>query len=437
MKKQIFLIFLLLCLIFSGTGCIKDKNPVDGNGDNDQTIPSTMPQTDILWPSLADSPWPMFLHDPQHTGRSSYIGAQEGELEWSFPAGGEIFSSPAIGDDGTLYFGCEFSAQSLYALDPNGNEKWHFQAANKVESSPLVAANGKIYFGDNAHCFYCLNSDGTLAWKYDTEGIFCYSSPTISRDGSLIFVQVAQDFMGGKNGVFAFTPNGTLQWVFRPPESLPELVSFSPALSPDSHTLYCPGLGVLYAVDTGGKLKWAYSAGISGGAGGLASTPAVDSQGNIYFRIGELCYSVTPSGDLRWQTSVLGGTYFSSPTIGRDGTIYVVGGESTSTESNHLYALDYEGNIKWVFSIHNSSESTPVIDGEGTIYLGTWSPHGSPYAANLNFIAINPDGTEKYRAVFEGNPGIFPDIDTVPVIGANKRIYLGSDNGGHHLLCVK
>jgi len=428
--KKLTILLILLGLVF-WLSCQREKTPV--------TPPirgNIHPQVDIPWPSLANSPWPMFHHDPQHTGRSSYIGAQKGKLEWSFPAGGEIFSSPVIGNDGTIYFGCDFSAQSIYALNPNGNEKWHFKARKSVMSSPLIAANGKIYFGDNAHWFYCLNSEGTLAWKYDTKGIFCYSSPTISRDGSLIFVQVARNFMGGKNGVFAFAPNGTLRWVFRPPDSGQELDSFSPALSPDSQTLYCPGVGILYAVGTDGKLKWDYPTGISGGAG-LVSTPAVDSQGNIYFRVGELCYSITPFGELRWQTSVLGGTYFSSPTIGRDGTIYVVGGESTNTESNHLYALDYAGNIKWVFSIHNSSESTPVIDGEGTIYLGLLSQHGWGSFGDVNFVAINPDGSEKYRVELEGNPGMFPDIDTVPVIGTNRRIYLGSDNGGHHLLCVK
>jgi hypothetical protein len=32
----------------------------------------TQQQTDIPWPTLANSDWPMIKHDPQLTGRSPY-----------------------------------------------------------------------------------------------------------------------------------------------------------------------------------------------------------------------------------------------------------------------------------------------------------------------------------------------------------------------------
>ncbi|MEM2089043.1 MAG: PQQ-binding-like beta-propeller repeat protein, partial [Thermoproteota archaeon] len=54
---------------------------------------------------LADTPWPMFMHDLQHTGRSPYLGAQTNNTRWRFQTGGWIVSSPAIGYDGTIYVG--------------------------------------------------------------------------------------------------------------------------------------------------------------------------------------------------------------------------------------------------------------------------------------------------------------------------------------------
>jgi len=60
---------------------------------------------DVPWPGLANSPWPMFLHDPQHTGRSPYRGPQEGKVEWLFDAGIWVYSSPVIDLDGSIYFG--------------------------------------------------------------------------------------------------------------------------------------------------------------------------------------------------------------------------------------------------------------------------------------------------------------------------------------------
>ncbi len=49
--------------------------------------------------------WPMFRHDPQHTGRSLYRGAQSAMLKWRFKTESGIASSPAIGSDGTIYIG--------------------------------------------------------------------------------------------------------------------------------------------------------------------------------------------------------------------------------------------------------------------------------------------------------------------------------------------
>src|SRR5215470_16613699 len=57
------------------------------------------------WAQLASTPWPMFQHDPQHTGRSPFLGPQVPHLQWAF-ATGDSFShrnGPVIGSDGTLY----------------------------------------------------------------------------------------------------------------------------------------------------------------------------------------------------------------------------------------------------------------------------------------------------------------------------------------------
>jgi hypothetical protein len=65
-------------------------------------------------------PWPMFRHDPQHTGRSKYRGAQKDVLKWKFQAEGMILSSPAVGSDGTVYASASYY---LYAVNPDGTLK--------------------------------------------------------------------------------------------------------------------------------------------------------------------------------------------------------------------------------------------------------------------------------------------------------------------------
>ena len=59
----------------------------------------------ILFAQTADTPWPMFRHDLQHTGRSPYVSAQKPTIKWTFKTEGPVTTSPAIGSDGTIYFG--------------------------------------------------------------------------------------------------------------------------------------------------------------------------------------------------------------------------------------------------------------------------------------------------------------------------------------------
>jgi len=51
---------------------------------------------------------PIFPHDLNHTGLSSFnTSGNAGGLKWKFTTGNHVESSPAIGPDGTIYFGSD------------------------------------------------------------------------------------------------------------------------------------------------------------------------------------------------------------------------------------------------------------------------------------------------------------------------------------------
>src|SRR5208282_2755465 len=90
---------------------------------------------------LAATPWPMFHHGLTHTGLSPYdTSGNPGTLKWAFHTTYDVESSPAIGADGTIYFGSEdyTSGGSLYALGPDGGLKWRFLTSSDVTSSPAI-----------------------------------------------------------------------------------------------------------------------------------------------------------------------------------------------------------------------------------------------------------------------------------------------------------
>jgi len=108
---------------------------------------------------LADSPWPMFGGNAQHTGLSPYdTSGNNGGLLWRYKTDAPLMSSPAIGPDGTVYFGSYDN--NLYALNPNGSLKWKHITGGYVVSSPAIGNNGTADFGSVDYYVYALNPDG-------------------------------------------------------------------------------------------------------------------------------------------------------------------------------------------------------------------------------------------------------------------------------------
>ncbi|MDP2931493.1 MAG: PQQ-binding-like beta-propeller repeat protein [Chloroflexota bacterium] len=91
------------------------------------------------------------------------LDAETGDLEWQFPTGDKVWSTPTI-DSGTLYIG-SFD-KKLYALNAaDGTKKWEFPTGGAIVSTPTVA-NGIVYFGSFDRQFYAVNAaGGSLKWK--------------------------------------------------------------------------------------------------------------------------------------------------------------------------------------------------------------------------------------------------------------------------------
>ena len=115
--------------------------------------------------------WPMFRHDPSHTGYTNEKISGDLELLWSYelPLYGFARSSPAVAD-GKVFIGS--NDYNIYCLDADtGRFIWRYKTNSRVSSSPAVA-DGKVFVGSGDHNIYCLNADtGALIWCYGTRDV--------------------------------------------------------------------------------------------------------------------------------------------------------------------------------------------------------------------------------------------------------------------------
>ena len=178
-------------------------------------------------------------------------------------------------------------------------------------------------------------------------------------------------------------------------------------------------------------------------SGRQTSSPTIGSDGTIYVLsgVGRL-YAIAPDGNVRW-TAQTGPAIKVSPAIGTDGTIYV------SSMDGNLYAVSppagggTEGTVKWQFNFGEHLGPTPIVtaeppppgvDGIGSGASPTIGPDGMVYvgANNSNFYAITPAGEMKW--LFEAERELGGIWSSAVLSPDSSTLYFGADKGGIYAL---
>jgi len=370
---------------------------------------------------LADSPWPMFHGGVQHEGLSLYDTSHvDGTIKWTFDTGASIECSPVIGPDGTIYIGNH--ANDFFAINPDGTEKWRFDVGEPllfeeynvwkgILSTPAIDEDGTIYFSSLSDYLFALNPDGTEKWRFSIpvtgDG---WSSPAIDKNGTIYIGTTyksdenAEGGVNDKGKLFAINPDGTEKWRF----TVQSTIYSAPAIDKDGIIYfgtydYRGPNGIVYALNSDGTEKWNFTI-----EKHIESSPTIGSDGTIYIGsyIGNI-YAINPDGTEKWHFET-GDGVSSTPAIDKNGTIYI------GSWNANFYALNPDGTEKWRFETPPTFEaiiSSAAISADGAIYFGS--------SANY-FYALNPDGTEKWN--YRSNNG----FSSSPAIGSDGTVYVGS-----------
>ncbi|MBN1593739.1 MAG: PQQ-like beta-propeller repeat protein, partial [Candidatus Coatesbacteria bacterium] len=337
--------------------------------------------------------WPMFRHDPDHSGGSPVMATTTPTLNWSFIAGGYILSSPVVDANNTAYFGSLDG--NVYAMNTDGSVKWAASTGDYISCTPAVGEDGSLYIGSGDHYFYCFDNEGALNWSYKTGGVID-SSPVIGIDGNIYF---------GCNDcyLYSMTADGELRWRF----GTDSWVTSSPAIWYDGTVFFGSDDHYLYAVRHDGNARWSFDT-----KDVITSSPTVGPNETIYVGSGNQMLAINPDGTLKWRVTS-DKIFRSSPALSQDGVLYV------GSYDHNLYALNAEtGEVNWTYVANNIIHSSPAIDGDGNVLIGS---HDG------NLYCVGKDGTLLWRFYDPARPGYGFDVHTSPAIGPDGSVYFGSE----------
>ena len=412
---------------------------------------------------LAPGDWPMWGQNAKYASSKDVSDAKAGDREeWTFTAGDRVVGSPAVAlgrvwfgsDDGAMYCVDASTGAKVWAWRPASAEygdcspnycEHGLCACGKIRSSPAVDDEGSVYFGSYDFHVYKVDKDGKTVWSVPTGGAI-YGPVTLSDDG-FAYVGSFDGFVyaiAASDGTVAWKAevgsHGDAGWVIAggllfgqtnegghcsawPPPDVPGYAEHScdekaPAGSADA----CGQCHAIALDAKTGAAKWSQNTTAPGGGGSFVGGGAEGFyvQGDWSGAVAAYDADVTGAAPTiseaaRWTLNVGGDVEthpaYSVNAAGAVDAVYV----STEDPSHALYALDpATGAIKWRYNDTNATlNSSPAVTEE-TVYVGS-NDH-------LLHAVDRATGARKWT---------FPTIATIfssPAIDDGGMVYVGCNS---------
>jgi outer membrane protein assembly factor BamB len=317
--------------------------------------------------ACAPDDWPVFGHDPAHSGRTrdpAIAAANVSALDvaWQADTGDDAYASPVVATVNgrrTVFAGNQLGTLSAYDAT-TGARLWVFQAGGAIAAGAAVV-NGTVYVGSFDKKLYALDAaTGALRCSYTTTGLVLTPPIVADPDGNgpaVYFGDVGPDGFDDGGHFYAMNavdPNNATdcgaRWTYgtfgEPPGSQPLSGVWAPPA---------------FATDVNGRPLVV-----------VGSSSPDDAVYAFDARTGARVWRFqTETGN---DTDVGAGATISAPGVNgfADGVAYV------ATKNNILYALNLRtGALVWQFRIRDdppaaggATRSTAVLDG-ATLYLGS------------------------------------------------------------------
>jgi len=283
-----------------------------------------------------------------------------------------------------------------------------------LRGCPALDSQGRCFVAIDNQLLMFPTGESSPQWNYSTGGPIP-ASPAVGPDGNLR-VHSCDGYL------HVIDPQG--QRVFEPVAVGEPLGWATPLVDAHGNTWICRREGGLVKVDASGQ---------------TASRPffrtrrRFDCSGLIHDEILYLgcedhyLYAIPLSGERgenAWGGSVDRGRTAGAihcPVVLADGPVLIA-----ASQDDHLYCFTLDGKNRWTVRLPGQVLGSPVIDGNGTVYVGIIQ---NPRSQNARGMVIAVDGvTRKTRWQYATDA----PVEGTPVIGDDGTMYFGDNSGTIH-----
>jgi outer membrane protein assembly factor BamB len=284
--------------------------------------------------------WPVFRGNPRQTGVAASRLPDKLEVLWTFQAKDDIEGAAAIAA-GVVYVGC--FGEHLYALDlESGKERWKYKSG-PIKAAPAVR-DGAVYVGDADGLFHCVDAaKGTKRWTFET-GAEITSGANFAGDAVL--------FASHDETLYCLKRDGTLRWKFKT-----EGPVYGSLAVDDGRTFVAGCDSKLHVLDLE---KGKQLAGVD--LGGQSGATAAVADGRLY--VGTMTNQFEAidwkKGEVAWtfQATRRAQPFYASAAV--TDALVIAG-----SRDNRVWALDRKaGKEVWSFATGAKVDASPVVAGD-------------------------------------------------------------------------
>jgi len=242
----------------------------------------------------------------------------------------------------------------------------------RLQVRPVEAGPPVMFRGDRRHTARSQEPGpvgSTSQWSFETGGAVT-AQAVVGRDGTI--------YVGSHDHrLYAIGSNGLERWR----RDLRDRVYATALVGSDGNVYVGSDADIFWSFAPSGELRWRLA---TRGDADTGATEAPD--GTILFAAGNSLYCVAKDGQVRWRFEA-GSKIYSTPAVDDDGTVYV------GSQDDHLYAVASDGRMRWSYRTRDDNDSSPVLGDDGTIYFGS---------DDHNVYALTRDGDLRWSADVDG-----------------------------------